>query len=487
MGVVWPHMNGVGGDLFAQVWSAADTSLYGLNASGRSGKAMTLQSYRERGLDAVPQHGPLSITVPGAVDGWWTLHGRWGKLEPARLFRDAIHLARHGFRVTQRLTDAATSMADALRAHGVAAEVYMPQGRPPREGELLVQSDLAGTLERLSHKGPDDFYRGELAERIVRGIREAGCLLDTDDFASHRSDWVEPLRVPYRGAEVTELPPNGQGIALLQMLQMLEAVPLAQMGFGSAEAIHQMVERKKLAFADRATYVADPSIVDVPIARLLDPSYARLRSEQVGPHAAGSVEPGPIGAGDTIYLCAADRDGNMISLIQSLYNPFGSKVMAPGTGVLLQNRGLGFKLVDGHLNVLAPNKRPMHTLMPGFALKGGKPWMAFGTRGADGQPQTGLQLVTDLLDFGMEPQQAQEAPRWVHGAPSAAWPRDGIVLEGRLGADVAADLASRGHKVFLTSDLDDVMGTAQVIVADDERGCYVGASDPRGDGAALPI
>ncbi len=487
LAVVWPHMCGVGGDLFAQVWSAGDGRLYGLNGSGHSGAAATLATYRERGLARVPQRGPLAVTVPGAVDGWFSLHERWGRLPAERVFRDAIRHAREGFAVSARLSAAIRDNADLLGRASGAMDVFLPTGTAPAPGERLVQAELASTLAGLAREGPHLLYRGALGERIVAFLRAAGSLLGPEDFAAHRSDWVEPLRVDYRGVAIAELPPNTQGIVVLEMLTMLEPCDVAGWGFGTGELLHQVIERKKLAFADRDQYVGDPAQVAVPVRSLLAPAYARERARLVGERAAPGPPPGHVADGDTIYLCAADRDGNVVSLIQSLYNAWGSGVLVPGTGVLLQNRGYSFKLVDGHANALAPRKRPMHTLIPGFALRDGRPWLAFGTRGADGQPQTGVQLVMGLLDFGLDPQAAVEAPRWVHGAPSTRFAPDAVVLETRFDPGVAASLEARGHHVVRTGALDDVMGTAQLIQVDLERGCYVAGSDPRGDGVALAI
>jgi gamma-glutamyltranspeptidase/glutathione hydrolase len=472
LGVVWPHMCGPGGDLFAQVFRG---DLVGLNASGRAGAAMTVDAYRALGNDAMPLRGPLSVTVPGAVGGWYALHERWGRLGMDRLARDAMRHARDGFRVTAFLSQA-------LAANRV---LLAPDQPLPRAGDVLVQPDLADSLELMVTEGPAVMYGGRLGERIVEYLGAQGSLLTGDDFAAHRVEWVEPLGVDYRGVQVTQLPPNSQGITLLQILKSLEAADVA--ACDTAERVHQLVERKKLAFADRDAFVADPACAEVPVERLLDSDYAQRRAALVGSSAAACVAGPGTPEGDTIYLCAADRDGTVVSLIQSLFAQWGSNVHVPGSGITLHNRGAGFVLRDGHPNALAPGKRPLHTLMPGLALRGGQPWLAFGTRGADAQPQTGLQLITGLLDLGLDLQQAMEAPRWVHAAPGDRFPRDAVVLETRFGQPVADDLTSRGHQVILTDPLDMVMGTAQMIQVDRERGCYIGATDPRGDGVALGI
>lgn len=487
MAVVWPHMCGPGGDLFAHVWSEPERTLYGLNASGRAGSGMTIETYRARGLETMPERGVLSVTVPGAVDGWWSLHERFGRLDMPRIARDAIGFARDGFRVTPFTTGAIQSNATLLSRVGSGTDVFLPGGHAPSAGDALVQADLARTLEEIACHGHGALYGGALGDAIVDFLASNGGALSIADFAAQHSEWVEPIGFDYRGVRVCELPPNSQGIALLQMLSMLADTDLASWGQGSAELIHQLVERKKLAFADRAAYVADPASMSVPIEHLLDRARATERAARIGRRA---MERQPTGAGhstdgDTIYLCTADRDGNVVSLIQSLFAGFGSGVHVPGTGVTLHNRGSGFNLVSGHPNALAAGKRPLHTLMPGMALRDGRPWLAFGTRGADGQPQTGLQLLTGLLDFELELQASIEVPRWAHGAPGGRYPATALVLESRLGAAVADDLAGRGHQVIVADPVDAVMGTAQMIQVDARRGCFVAATDPRGDGVAL--
>ena len=489
LGVVWPHMCGPGGDLFAQVWSAADEELFGLNASGRAGHGMSVEAYRARGLETMPQRGALAVTVPGAVDGWFTLHQRFGQLDMPRLARDAVHYARDGFRLTPFTAGAIRANATLLEELGGGAEVFLGGDCPPSAGDLLRQPDLANTLDQIAHDGPGIMYRGVLGERILAYLRPLGSGLQAEDFAAQRSEWVEPLSVEYRGVQVHELPPNSQGITLLQMLNMLDGIDLRTWGAGSAELIHQLVERKKLAFIDRDRYVADPACVDVPVDRLLDRNYAAERASRITGMASetGPLTVGRSVDGDTVYLCAADRNGNVVSLIQSLYAAFGSGILVPGTGVTLHNRGFGFNLVPGHPNALAPGKRPMHTLMPGLARRSARPWLAFGTRGADGQPQTGLQILNGLLDFGLDLQAAVEAPRWAHGAPGGRYPASALVLERRLGAEAAEQLARRGHEVMLADSVDPVAGTVQTIQVDHERGCYVAATDPRGDGVALAL
>jgi gamma-glutamyltranspeptidase/glutathione hydrolase len=489
LGVVWPHMCGPGGDLFVQVWHGIDASLVGLNASGRAGQGMSVDAYRARGLTEMPSRGVLSITVPGAVDGWVALHQRFGRLDLPRVAREAIHYARDGFRLTPYTSTAIGAHADILTKVGSGVQVFLPDGRPPSAGDKLVQPDLARTLEQIARSGASVMYRGELGERIVAFLQAHDGALAAEDFAAQRSEWVEPLSVEYRGVDVFEIPPNCQGVTLLQMLNLLADDDLTAWRQGSAEVVHQLVERKKLVFKDRDAFVADPACSPVPLDRLLDAGRARQLAAGIGPRAAEMADPRDqrAMAGDTVYLCAADRDGMVVSLIQSLYSGFGSGVHVPGTGVTLHNRGFGFTLEAGHPNALEPGKRPLHTLMPGFASRDGKPWLAFGTRGADGQPQTGLQILNNLLDFGLDLQTTIEAPRWAHGAPGGIFPPSALVLESRFDQAVADDLTARGHSVMVADPVDPVMGTVQLIQVDSSRGCYIAATDPRGDGVALGL
>ncbi len=433
LAVVWPHMCGPGGDLFAQVSSSGP--VHGLNASGRAGAGMTLDAYRTRGMAEMPARGPLSVTVPGAVDGWFALHECFGRLEMPRLAHAAVRAARDGFRATPFLAD--------------ASRLGVARLRDVSPGQDVLQPELANSLEAIAHQGRAVLYEGELGQRIVEHLRAEGGLLSEADLAAHCSEWLEPVGAEYRGVQVLEMPPNSQGITLLRMLQSLASCDVG--AWDVAERVHRLVDAKKQAFAERDAHVGDPS------------------------------------RGDTIYLCAADRDGMMVSLIQSLYSAWGSGVHVPGTGITLHNRGWGFRVEEGHPNALGPGKRPLHTLMPGFALRDGQPWLAFGTRGADGQPQTGLQLLSALLDLGLDLQAAMEAPRWVHAAPGDRFPRTALVLESRFGDVIAQQLSSRGHEVIVTEPLDMIMGTAQMIQVDHERGCYVGSTDPRGDGVALAL
>lgn len=489
MTVVWPHMCGPGGDLFAQVWSAKDRKLYGLNASGRAGGGMSAEAYRDLGHATMPQRGVLAVTVPGAVDGWFSLHQRFGKLEFAQVARHAIRHAREGFRLTAFTAGAIRANTDLLAEVGAGKATFLPNGQAPKAGDRLIQNDLANTLDQLTTQGRDAMYGGSLGARIQEFLAANGGGLNAEDFARQRSEWVEPLSTTYRDVSVFELPPNSQGVTLLEILNMLDGFDVAQYQQLSAELVHELVERKKLAFSDRDQYVADPACGDVRVDLMLDRQRARARTRDIGPTASAEVQRtvGRSVDGDTIFLCAADRDGNVVSLIQSLYAAFGSGVHVPGTGVTLHNRGFGFNLHRGHPNALGPGKRPMHTLMPGVAMRDGAPWLAFGTRGADGQPQTGLQLLLGLLDFDLELQAAMEAPRWAHGAPGGRYPASALVLEGRFPSPVAEELSARGHEVMLADAVDPVMGTAQTIQLDQARGYAMAVTDPRGDGVALAL
>lgn len=484
--VVWPHMCGLGGDLFAIVHDATTGRAYGYNGSGRAPAATSWSVLREQGHAQMPRKGGHSVTVPGAVDGWFALSTRFGSLPMERLLRPAISYARDGFPISPTLAQAIASGRRWLEASKAASAIFLPRGRPLEAGEVLVQADLARAYERIAAGGREAFYAGELAEAVAATVQADGGLLSVDDLAEHRGDWVEPIRTTFHDVEVVELPPNCQGIAVLELLNIIEPFDLAGMGHNSADAIHLMVEAKKLAFADRDRYVTDPTFVSVPVEALRSKDFAARRRALIDPRrAAGEVSWAPLGAGDTMYLCAADRDGNLVSLIQSLYNPFGSELMVPGWGITLQNRGWGFSLDPQHVNRLEGRKRTRHTLTPAMAYRGGKPWLAFGTRGADGQPQTQVQLVVNQVVHGMDPQQAVEAPRWVSGGPAASYAPDALLLEARIPAEVGQALRARGHNVFVGKQVDPDMGTAQVIRVDSARGLLVGGADPRGDSLAL--
>lgn len=487
LGVVYGHMSGLGGDVFAQVWDPRDLQVVGLNGSGRAGEQVTLEAYAARGLAEIPARGPLAAnTVPGAVDGWARLHERFGRLDWNRLFTDAIRLAEGGFPVSRGFSEAAEVTAVEIERFEWSTGALPPATGSPRLGASIRQPDLARSLRIVATDGPDAFYRGDLAERLVAGLQAAGGLLTAADFASHRSDWVDPLRATYRGLEVTELPPNTQGIATLLILNLIEAADLRAMGDASADLIHLVVEATKLAYEDRDRWVTDPDIIDVPFERLLSKAYADERRRLIDPgraSAAASRDSRRVD-GDTVYLCAVDRDGMACSMIQSLYFEFGSGFVPPGTGILLQDRGCLFRLDPDHPNVLAPRKRTFHTIIPAMALRDGRPVLLFGSMGGEGQPQTQAAVLTRIVDFGLDVQRAIEAPRWRFGR---TWgeARRSLKLESRIGEVVAAELRRRGHDVNLVGPWAAEMGHAQAIAVDPDAGSLFGGADPRGDGAAI--
>ena len=487
--VVYGHMSGLVGDLFAQVWSRDTGEVTALNASGRAGERVAIEQYEAQGLETIPPRGPLgAITVPGAVDGWWQLHQRFGTLDWNVLFEPALRFAEDGFPLSAKYHDYLVRYRTMIREFPGTAAVLLPGGAPPAPGAVVAQPELARSLTLIAEHGADVFYRGELAGRIVQGLQASGGLLTDEDFAAHRSDWVEPLRASYRGCEVTELPPNTQGIAALMIMNILEEHDLPALGHGSADYHHLMVEAIKLAFVDRDRWVTDPDLVEIPTEHLLSKDYARERSAAIDFARAGSPEGtgSGSGGGDTVYLCAADAGGHVVSLIQSIYFEFGSAFMAPGTGILLQNRGSFFSLDPQNVNALKPRKRTFHTIIPAMALRGGRPVLAFGTMGGEGQPQTQAALLTNLVDFEYDVQQAIEAPRWLYGRTWGESSRS-LRLEGRVSDVVADELVRRGHDVQMMTDWSQTMGHAQAIWIDHDQGVLHGGADPRGDGSAIGV
>jgi gamma-glutamyltranspeptidase/glutathione hydrolase len=492
IGLMEPTGNGVGGDLFAIVWDARSGKLHGLNASGRSPQSLSLAKLREelRKLNSktIPPRGPLPVTVPGTVDGWFELHGRFGKLPMKELLQPAIDYARNGFPVTEVIAEGWARNARLLKDYPNFAATFMPNGRAPAKGEVFRNPQLADTLAAIASGGRDAFYKGDIAQRIEKYLRTNGGYLTAADFAAHRSEWVEPVSTNYRGYDVWELPPNTQGIAALQMLNILEAYDLKKMGFGSADYLHHFVEAKKLAFEDRARYYADPGFARIPLRGLLSKDYAAKRRKLIGERAAleYAADPRALEQGDTIYLTVADRAGNMVSLIQSNYRGMGSGMTPDGCGFILQDRGEMFSLQDGHANVYAPGKRPFHTIIPAFITRDGKPWVSFGVMGGSMQPQGHVQIVVNLIDFGMNLQEAGDAPRVRHDGssePTDEVMRDGgvVVLEQGASAETVKALQARGHKVQVNNDGD--FGGYQAILRNAE-GVYFGASESRKDGAA---
>jgi gamma-glutamyltranspeptidase/glutathione hydrolase len=489
-----PVSCGIGGDLFAMVWNAKEKRLHGLNASGRSPRALTLDEFAKRGMKRIPSLGPLPVSVPGCVDGWFELHARFGKLPMRDVLAPAIRYAREGFPVAELVAHYWALSVPRLSKFPGFAEQFTIDGRAPAKGELFANPNLAATLEAIALKGRDAFYKGAIAREIAAYMQANGGFLAFEDLAAHRSDWVEPISIDYRGYRVYELPPNGQGIAALEMLNILEGYDLAKMGFGSAEHLHVLTEAKKLAFEDRARFIADPAFAKLPIAGLLSDEYAARQRARIDlAKAAASYSPGDpashnpaLDEGDTIYLCTADRDGNMVSLIQSNYRGMGSG-MAPGKlGFILQDRGEMFDLDPTSANAYAPGKRPFHTIIPAFVTKAGEPFLCFGVMGGATQPQGHVQILLNVIDFGMNLQEAGDAPRMVHNGssePTGERMSDGgkLCLESGFDPAVAQELARRGH--VLGSAVGDY-GGYQAIGFDPKTRVYAGASESRKDGMA---
>ncbi|MCA9692843.1 MAG: gamma-glutamyltransferase [Myxococcales bacterium] len=487
LGVVEPVGCGIGGDLFAMVWHAATGRLYGLNASGRAPQGLSLAALRSRGLTKIPAHGPLPVTVPGCVDGWFALHGAFGRLPMAVNLERAIATAKDGFPVSEVIAHYWAKNAAVLARYPNFKTTFMPGGRAPARGELFRNPQLASTYERLARGGRAAFYEGPIADVIDAFMRRQGGFLRKRDLAAHRSDWVAPVRAVYRGHEVWELPPNGQGIAALQILNMLEGHDLRSMGFGSADYVHLFVEAKKLAFADRARFYADPAFVKAPVAELISKRYAKARARLIGARAAAAVDAGaPLRRGDTTYLTVADPDGNMVSLIQSNYRGMGSGMVPDGLGFGLQDRGELFSLDPAHANAFAPGKRPFHTIIPAFVTRRGAPWLSFGVMGGAAQPQMHAQVLANLIDFGMNLQEAGDAPRVLHlgsSQPTGERMDDGgtVYLEDGFAPEVVRALVERGHRIGRDSG---GFGGYQAIARDPKTGAWIGASESRKDGMA---
>jgi gamma-glutamyltranspeptidase/glutathione hydrolase len=471
------------------VLDAKTKKLYGLNASGRSPKSLTLAEFRKRKHKQVPKFGPLPISVPGCVDGWFELHNRFGKLPMSDVLAPAVGYAREGFPVSETIAHHWQRGGSVFAKYPGFKETFLPGGRAPRTGELFRNEGLANTLSTLGKKGRDAFYRGDIAKRIDHFMKEANGFLSYEDLADHKSQWVEPVSTDYRGYTVWELPPNGQGIAALQILNILSTYDLKTFGFGSAEHLHYFVEAKKLAFEDRARFYADPDFQNIPVKQLISKEYAQQRRKLIDDHRAGHrYDAGnpALEDGDTIYLTVADKDRNMVSLIQSNYRGFGSGLCPTGLGFCLQNRGELFDLTEGRFNTYAPGKRPFHTIIPAFITKDGKPYMSFGVMGGATQPQAHAQIVMNLVDFGMNLQEAGDAPRIVHtgsSQPTGQRMEDGgtVNLETGFPYESVRAMLSRGHKVGYAMG---IYGGYQAIRFDAEQDVYYGASESRKDGQA---
>jgi gamma-glutamyltranspeptidase / glutathione hydrolase len=487
LGLVEPTGAGIGGDLFAIIWSAEKGKLYGLNGSGRSPRSLKLEYFKENRYEFIPSYGPLPVSVPGCVDGWFEMHDMFGHLPMRDILQPAISYAREGFPVTEVIADALKRGTELLKEYPNIKEVYMPNGKAPAKGEIFRNPLLANTLEKIQKGGRYEFYRGSIAREIAAFMKKQGGFLSYDDLYRHHSEWVEPISTTYRGYEVWELPPNGQGIAALQMLNILEGFDIAAMGFGSAEYIHVFTEAKKLAFEDRAKYYADPFFYKTPVSQLISKKYAADRRKLIDREKAAKIyDPGRIEAANTIYLTVADKFGNMVSLIQSNYRGMGSGMCPDGLGFVLQDRGEMFSLEEGHNNVYAPGKRPFHTIIPAFITKNKKPWISFGVMGGDMQPQGHAQIVVNLIDFKMNLQEAGDAPRIHHigsSEPTGQQMTNGgiLLLESGFRTEVIQKLMSMGHTIQW--DLGGY-GGYQAIMWDDKNKVWFGASESRKDGQA---
>ncbi len=486
LGLVEPTGNGIGGDLFAIVWDAKTKKLYGLNASGRSPYNLTLDYFKENGIDKIPSYGPLPVSVPGCVDGWFELHEKFGKTPMNEVLQPAVNYARNGFPLTETIAYY-WNRSSFLKRYPGFEEIFFPGGNAPKKGEIFKNPYLASTLELIGKEGRDVFYKGEIAEKIVAYMKENGGFLSMKDFQDHSSEWVEPISTNYRGYDVWELPPNGQGTAVLQMLNILENYDIASMGFGSPEYMHLFIEAKKLAFEDRAKYYSDMDFNDIHVKELISKEYAKERIALINEkRAARSYPAGELEQGNTIYLTTADKDGNMVSLIQSNYRGMGSGMTPGKLGFILQDRGELFALEEGHMNVYEPHKRPFHTIIPAFITKDGEPFISFGLMGGAMQPQGHTQIVCNIIDFGMNLQEAGDAPRINHSGssqPTGEEMTDGgtVSLESGFSYETIRALMSKGHKISYAKG---PYGGYQAIMWDGKNKVYFGASESRKDGQA---
>ena len=489
LGLMEPTGCGIGGDLFAIIWDSKSQKLHGLNASGRAPSALTLDYFKENGMSKIPSHGPLPVSVPGAVDGWFELHSKFGSKPMTEILAPAIAYAENGFPLTELIAWYLNRTVPFFQSKAFPniKETYIDQndGKLPKEGEVYKNPYLANTYRLIAEKGRDAFYKGKIAKTIDAFFKEQGGFLSKKDLANHKSEWVNPVSVNYRGYDVWELPPNGQGMAALQMLQILDGFDFSNITFGSAKHLHLFTEAKKLAFEDRAKYYADMDFYDVPVEELLNPDYADKRRAQIGDRAT-TYEAGQISAGETIYMTVADKSGTMISLIQSNYRGMGSGMAPPELGFMLQDRGELFSLQPNQANTFEPNKRPFHTIIPAFITKDGKPWVSFGVMGGDFQPMGHTQIVMNLVDFGMNLQEAGDAPRWDHSGGASPMGRvtenTGLIrIESGIPYSTVRGLMDKGHKVGYARG---VFGGYQAIMWDDKNRVYHGASESRKDGQA---
>ena len=485
LGLMEPTGNGIGGDLFAIIWDAQSNKLHGLNASGPAPMNLSIDYFEEQGLKKIPAYGPLPVTVPGAVDGWVKLHEKFGKLKFKSLFEPTIEYAEKGFPITETIAYYLDKSQKRFENYPNFSEVWIKNGRMPQKGEIFKNPQLANTLRIIAEKGRAGFYEGEIAQTMANFVQAQGGFLTYDDLAGFHSEWTQPVSSNYRGYDVWELPPNGQGIAALQILNILENYDLKKMGLFSSEYIHLFTEAKKIVFADRAKYYADPNFSNIPVNELISKSYAKERAKLINLDKASKAnDAGILKSGDTIYLTAADKFGNMVSLIQSNYRGMGSGMMPTGLGFMLQDRGELFSLDKNHKNALEGGKRPFHTIIPAFVTKDGKPFISFGVMGGATQPQAHAQIIINMIDFGLNLQEAGDAPRIVHSGssqPTGEVMTDGgsLSIESGFGKQIEQELSNKGHTIKYQKG---VFGGYQAIMFKD--GVYYGASETRKDGQA---
>lgn len=474
--VVEPTSTGIGGDAFALIWRAEDERLYGLNASGPAPAGLSAEWIRQQGHDDVPALGPIPVTVPGSLRGWEMALERFGTKSLGALLERPIAYARDGFPVSERIAAAWARSTDKMSRQEDSRRVWLPGGRAPRAGQIFRNPEFATTLETIGKQGADAFYEGAIGRQIADTVQAAGGVLTQKDLVNYRAEWVEPISAPYRdGYTFHEIPPNGQGLTALLALNIARGFDLPSIPYQSPRRVHLLIEAIKLAFADAQAYIGDPRHTDLPLEALLSASYTERRRALIGEKALDPFPGDPAGYGDTVYLTVADEEGNMVSWIQSLYMGFGSGLTAGTTGVQLQNRGANFTMEPGHPNEVAPGKRPYHTIIPGFITRDGAAWASFGVMGGFMQPQGHLQVGVNLVDYGMTPQDALDAPRF-------NWMREkNVALEPTFDAEVGSDLAGRGHELGATSNY----GGGQIIARDPESGVLIAGSEPRNDGAAV--
>ena len=485
LGLMEPTGNGIGGDLFAIIWDAQSNKLHGLNASGPAPMNLSIDYFEQQGLKKIPAYGPLPVTVPGAVDGWVKLHEKFGKLKFKSLFEPTIEYAEKGFPITETIAYYLDKSQKRFENYPNFSEVWIKNGRMPQKGEIFKNPQLANTLRIIAEKGREGFYEGEIAQTMANFVQAQGGFLTYDDLAGFHSEWTQPVSSNYRGYDVWELPPNGQGIAALQILNILENYDLKKMGLFSSEYIHLFTEAKKIVFADRAKYYADPNFSNIPVNELISKSYAKERAKLINLDKASKAnDAGILKSGDTIYLTVADKFGNMVSLIQSNYRGMGSGMMPTGLGFMLQDRGELFSLDKNHKNALEGGKRPFHTIIPAFVTKDGKPFISFGVMGGATQPQAHAQIIINMIDFGLNLQEAGDAPRIVHSGssqPTGEVMTDGgsLSIESGFGKQIEQELSNKGHTIKYQKG---VFGGYQAIMFKD--GVYYGASETRKDGQA---